>query len=306
MSYEISEIYIQSIMTKTPTIIVEGIFDLQIYDNIFNKNSNCAEIIAIEIINGYSSGSREVIRAMDEIYQLQHSNTDKSNFICGIIDKDVRDFRNEIPENELIFVLKEYSIESHFVHPETAKEIIRLSTRSTSNLLTNDLINNIMSKIESSFDLLYLASIDSLMKAIKEDYASDFSYSLNIGRLKDEQIKNKLIQKSNELNTYANELGISFTIETLKKISKGKWILFCFCESLKKEIEKLRILCAENQITPCQYNKNPNDNEHNCLYTQTDISLPTIQLHAIKTTEISSLNYIKDRVLQMKTICANT
>jgi capsule polysaccharide modification protein KpsS len=53
MKYEISEILNTALMTRTISIIVEGVDDIQVYDSIAKSVDKTAEIFPIETIEGY-------------------------------------------------------------------------------------------------------------------------------------------------------------------------------------------------------------------------------------------------------------
>ncbi|MGQ6466019.1 hypothetical protein ACUNEK_06565 [Serratia sp. IR-2025] len=115
MKYEISEILNTAIMTKSISVIVEGVDDIQVYYGIAKSANKIVEIFPIETIDGYAPGCNHIVTAMDDILELPKANVNIDNYIIGIIDKDVKDFRGEMPTNPLILTLKHYSMESHFV-----------------------------------------------------------------------------------------------------------------------------------------------------------------------------------------------
>ncbi len=298
MEFNLNEIYIQSIMTKTATIIVEGVEDVPVYDAICNRLDKNYDVIAIENIEEYSEGSDNVIDAMDIVMEMDHSQHNPNNYIVGVIDKDVRDYRNEIPKNNLIFMLNQYSVESHFVSSNVLPGVLPRAIKATTNLMENDLDSFIYGKIQETINQLYLYSLEALKGALDPSYQSCFSYSYKYGRIKDIVIREKISQKEHELIEFGSEIGVKSCIQDLKKISKGKWLLNHFCQTLEAILKKLTDDCANERIIKCQFCINQAIEK--CQYKLRDgVNHISIREFTLDQVEISELDYVRERFNNM-------
>lgn len=298
MRYDVEEIYSQSIMTKIPAIIVEGVDDVPLYDKICNSRSRRAAVFAIETVEGCSQGCISLIRAMDKVRELPPSRYDPINFIAGMIDKDVRDFRGEIPENDLVFVLKHYSIESHFVYPEILESLLAYSTRTTTDLRSPELIASVSACINQAFELLYLASLEALKGSLDPNYASDFSYSYPYGRIKDGIVAAKIRQKESDLLIFAQQQNLQFDLHSLRIMSRGKWLLSVFCEEVEKAIQRLPQSCGIGAIAKCQFCIAVAHEQ--CLYKLRDgVNGKSLKVFAMQHTDMPSFDYIRAKVDSM-------
>ncbi|MDP2635105.1 MULTISPECIES: DUF4435 domain-containing protein [unclassified Pseudoalteromonas] len=303
MQYDIDEIVTQSIMTNLPSVLVEGVDDIGVYDKILNSDSKISEIIAIETIEGYTKGCESVINATNYLESKNNGHYNYVDYLVGIIDKDVRDYRNELPENSLILPLTAYSIESHFVNSDVLDYLLRSCTKGNSELFTENLNNKLMGEIIESMELLYIASLDALKGALKSDYTSDFGYCQGYGRLKDHNLASKLYAKKDDLEEFAVQLSLSSNLETLKKICKGKWLLSVFCEELEKSIKSLPDECGTDPVSSCQMCISQAENS--CLYRLMEgFTHKSMRSIAQRVTTTSELQYIRERVNTMYSLVA--
>lgn len=72
MKYEISEILNTALMTRTISIIVEGVDDIQVYDSIAKSVDKTAEIFPIETIEGYFEDVITLLRQWMIYLNSQH------------------------------------------------------------------------------------------------------------------------------------------------------------------------------------------------------------------------------------------
>ncbi|WP_066152733.1 hypothetical protein [Aliarcobacter cryaerophilus] len=117
LKYEADELLTESIMSKTPIIIVEGIDDIQIYEDIVLSLNRDIEVYASEnlLISDGKSGTNGVKTCLKKIYDNSNG-IDFSKFIMGIIDRDASYYRRDPLDIKGLFILNLYSIESHFVN----------------------------------------------------------------------------------------------------------------------------------------------------------------------------------------------
>jgi hypothetical protein len=297
--YEIDELLNEAIITGIPAIIVEGINDIAVYDGITVSVPFDVEVYAIENIQGYTEGCDQVISAIKDLNSLANDTHPLSKHILGIIDKDVRDYRREIPEIEPLLVLNYYSIESHFVSKKIIANIFSLSSKANRELVSDDLCNIMMDEIEAKLLDLYYFSLESLQKAIDPTYAASFSYSCSPGRIRDRQTRQDVLGKKNDLDTFAASLGISPCIDTLKSISKGKWLMDVFSQELLNSINGLQEKCAENTIETCQSCISKAFDK--CLYRiKEGFTKKTIESLVFANIEGAEVRYIQNRISSIK------
>ncbi|WP_440493374.1 DUF4435 domain-containing protein [Serratia sarumanii] len=297
MKYVLGEVLSQSIMTKTPTVVVEGIDDVKIYDSICRSAEKNCFVIPVECIDGYTEGNDHVIRAMNDIAHMPLSKYNYRDYILGVIDKDVRDFRQEMPINDLIFPLSVYSIESHFVNKECILYFIEEVTKATSDLVSQNLENVIVAEILRNFDDLFLFSLDALKGAIDPTYTSHLGYSSSEGRIVVESDITEIRKRRDALIDFAKDMRIDFNLETLKRISKGKWLLFLFCYQLEKVIKNLPSRCGGGEITSCRVCI---ADVEKCLYKiKEGINHKTMRNLLINKVHFSEIDYVRRRIREL-------
>ena len=300
MSLEIDELLNEAIMTGVPAIIVEGIDDISIYTSIGQKAPFDVEVYAIENITGYNEGCEQLIGALESLYQLPDSQHQIKNNILGIIDKDVRDYRNEIPAVDSILTLKYYSIESHFVSKDILGKSVNLCTKATEDMLSQGDIQLIMNKLERRLLKLYYFSLEALKASLETEYSSDFSYSYLSGRLKDSQVKASLDAKQNDLDQLAETLGLSPCLSTLLLIAKGKWLLDAFVESIVDEFSTLPLQCKNEHISMCQFCSQQVYGK--CLYQlKKGVNKNLVKLFSMTCVDGEEFFYILQRIESIKT-----
>lgn len=303
MEFNLNEIYIQSIMTKIPTVIVEGVDDVPVYDSICSDLEFKLNVIAVENIESFEAGCGGVVSAANQLKDINDNKHNPKNWVIGIIDKDVKDFREEIPENNMIFTLNQYSMESHFVCKEIVDRLIPIATRATKELRDSGVSDYLMTRVSEAIDQLYLYSLDALKGAINPEYTSVFKYSYNYGRIKDITIKGEVLLRRQELLEFADSLGLVQCISDLKKISRGKWLLNLFCEELEKSFKSLHEACGSHSIKTCQFCMN--EAKEKCLYKIRDgITNNTIKAIAFQNTDVSELDYIRHRLSDLNPLKA--
>lgn len=299
ISYEIDELLNEAVMTGVPVLLVEGIDDVSIYSDLVKRVPFDVEIYAVENIEGFGEGCDQVILAIEALNALNSNDHPLSKHILGVIDKDVKDFRGELPSAEPILVLNYYSIESHFISKAVVKNILDLTSKINKELITDSLCELIMSEIEEKLLDLYYFSLESLKKSLDAEYNASFSYSYSCGRIKDQSARLAINSKSTELDCFALTYNLSPTLSTLKCITKGKWLIDVFSEELIECINNLQDKCRNNVISSCRscvaqtYNK--------CLYRMKNgFTKNTIQSLALANVIGDDFDYIVEKISLMK------
>lgn len=249
--YEPDEILNSAIMTKTPHVIVEGIDDIRVYEGLASLSEVRCEVYPSEMIEGMSGGSEGVIRTMKIIEALpMPSGKLCSQFVMGVIDRDVRFYRGEMPTISSVFSLDMYSIESHFVSKHVIRPVVERFTRV---LVATELdVDQIYSEVEARVSDLYYFSLDALKKSLDPDYASVVGFSSDVGRRKNINTIMELQRRKSDLDEFAAGFQLSPCIDSMRRFVKGKWLLAAFAEELFKEIERLVGRCKRSEIIKCR------------------------------------------------------
>lgn len=297
--YEIDEILNEAVMTGVPAIIVEGVDDILIYNQLSTRVPFDVEVYAVENIEGYSEGCEQVIAAIRELNTIKNSKYKLVEHVLGIIDKDVRDYRNELPVLEPILTLEHYSIESYFVSKDVLRDILCLCTKASKNLINEALCGKVFKDVETKLLSLYYFSLEALRASLDSEYDSLFFYSYPTGRLNDVEIKKSILSKIDDLDRFASHLELSQNLMALKRISKGKWLVESFSVEIIKSINVLNEMCASGEIITCQFCST--GAFHKCLYKIKDgINNKTVKNLAFSFVDGDDFNHIVERISNIK------
>jgi DNA-binding Xre family transcriptional regulator len=292
-------------MTNRPLTIVEGVDDIQFYDRLSLKIQKKFKIVAIENINSYSEGCRQVLKATIDFQEKLHDEEINLRYFLAIIDKDVTDFRNQSINMPGLFTLKYYSYETHFLTAYNLSSTIKFITAVTDDLLDQQLIVEIDENLKSELlSQLFYFSLEALKNSIDPYYNALIGYKTIPNTddkvtvellLNNTELIQKLELKKSELDIFANGLQIESTYENLKKICKGKWLLVAYSKALNKRIKSLKEDCKSQAIQQCQFCSN--STYEKCLYktkvTYQDSQLKEIIQYKI---DIVEVDYILDRM----------
>lgn len=300
-NYRINEVLLNAQELGEKVILVEGVDDVQLYENLFHNEGYI--VLAIENVETITSESGECYQpgchgvkiAIEDITSHEDGNTDLigSNML-GIIDKDVSDYRGEVVESDIVVNLRHYAIENHFIEPQTVYLLLKNYSKSA-KLIDEELADKIFSDILVDMEILYLITLDSLKGALDSDYQAIFGYSSPDACYKNESKLNSLLERKDELEEFSNAQGLSYGIDLLKNTTKGKWALQAFCEFLPSHVSRLVEKCKNNQIKQCQFCAT--GKHHHCLYRLNDgVNNKTLKSNVYNFYSIDSLKYIHDDV----------
>lgn len=294
MNFTIDEIFNEAIMSNTPVIVVEGINDVKIYSEIASSIMRKVEVYAIETIQGYSEGCKHVIDAIKEIYGL-NPNAAVEDHILGVIDRDVREFRGELPVEKAFLILESYSIESHFVTKEVFEQTISNYTNVGKPALGRRFIEIKYGEVEGKLLDLYYFSLESLKYALNEGYRADYQYSFAHNRRKQQPVLLSIQEKIPDLDQFAASLNISRDMRWLRKIASGKWLLRTFAEEIHEFLSGFSAYCGAIDTEQCQFCKR--NVVGKCTYKLKDgVTNKTIYSLASENVRIPSLDYIRQRI----------
>lgn len=296
MNYDIEELFTTAIMIDKPMLIVEGVDDIKIYENITERINREYDVYAIENIPNYSEGCEEVIRAINDLQTKINENEKNGKYILGIIDADVRHFKNSIPNMKELFVLKYYSIESHFISRSNLKVLIGELTYNGNKNISKEVLDYCESDLEKRLKELYYYSLDALKNAVVKNYISTIGYSDNPGLLYNGSKWPIIEKKKRNLDYFAKKFSLNYDLKNIKRITKGKWLLFYYSSSVLNKLITLKDACRDNKIPQCQYCKRGNYSK--CLYKlNASYNVDLIQRKLLTYYDNNELKYIYDRLL---------
>ncbi|USA47624.1 DUF4435 domain-containing protein [Acinetobacter sp. C26M] len=256
MLLEADELITIAIMQEQPILMVEGIDDIPIYKKILTTIPIDCEVYCSEHIADIEPGCRGVKKIISIINE-QHPINLAKKYLLGIVDKDVSDFRGEIEDLENLLFTIYYSMESHLVNDAVLKKIFSNFLYATEESVSDFLISDFWDFFYNECEVLYLASVEALKNSCDNKVESLFSYSSDYKGIKNENIKKSL--NDNKINSllFAHSKGVSFEIESLKRICKGKWFLDYLCEKISYYIINEINLCLikETQCDMCKLGK---------------------------------------------------
>lgn len=268
MKYDIDEIITGAIMTETPAVVVEGRDDIKFYLQIAVDAKKEVSVYAVENLEEFETGGcTSVITCIESLQDKIMERPENINYILGIIDRDARHFRKEIPSLLGLFVLKYYSYESHLVTRNNLKRLISDLTFVSQSLIDDTSLDFVESNLESDYHDLYYISLEALKNACVQGYNAIIGYDEKAGKVAVPNSKIKYFidiqNKQDELNLFADKYNI--TPLDLKLIAKGKWLLYTFCYSIFARIKELTSACSDATINSCQFCSCGRPEK--CLYT---------------------------------------
>ncbi|WP_156001833.1 DUF4435 domain-containing protein [Saprospira grandis] len=266
ISNDIHECLAAAIMAGSPTILIEGKDDEEVYTNISNELGLTLEFLPIDFVDTTGYG---VLGNCDQLVaslrDLDNSCKDPKwiKFIGGVIDLDSRSFANQIsrpPRN--LYILKMYSIESYFVNQESFIAVFNsLNSAPISNALKDSYYNDFNSFFAPVEEELFWVATEALQNVCGANpspeitYGVDFSFkgymqapSVNPKR----QIVDRIQAKKEALRSWLNN---AFSTAVIQKqlIIKGKWWLSVFLDIIVEYAKKLEADCSFAPSGPCRY-----------------------------------------------------
>ncbi|WP_423162608.1 hypothetical protein [Stenotrophomonas maltophilia] len=299
MKMTIDEILNESIMSSTRMIIVEGANDPKIYLSIADECDVEADVHCIGNIDGYGGGCNGIIDAIGSLCRFESPSRSIKNHILGIIDKDTRDFRQEIPAIPAILTLKYYSIESHFTGPDSFRYCINTYTRAHHTQIPERFLDACYSKINEDLMDIYYPSLDALRHSLEPGYEADCQYSFTSGRLDGADLRAAISQKTANLDQFAASKRITKNRETLNLIAHGRWLLSKFANRVHQIISTMHDSCGSPDLPSCRFCVT--GDKGGCSHKiKEGITFKTIYSTVTENTKIESIDYIRNRISSMK------
>lgn len=297
LTMEYDELLNEAIMSETPMLVVEGVDDISIYEGICHQLEKYCEVVAVQNLKDMSEGNRGVIDFIKALLELNYEG-DLDKYILGVIDRDSRYYRGEIVNVPAIFMLKWYSMESHFITRQAIRCVAEQCTRIQPKLLTDELVEMLYGKLMDTIMLLYYMSLECLKKACVKDYESLASYKMNVQHLKNIGAFELLAERKDSLDEFASQVGVSNDLNGLLNICKGKWLIGEFSKFLICEIKILKEKCFRNEIEKCQFCHSGNNEL--CLYGFEGVYNEPQIANIIKKNEgYTQFGYLRERIANM-------
>lgn len=296
MAFDATDLLSLAIMSKRPILIVEGIDDVPIYERLAKSVGAVCDVYASESLCKSREGCDGVIANVKDIREIAEE-IPIEKYVLGVIDRDARFYRNEIPTDPAIFALEYYSIESYFVNSCSTAYLIPRVTRATDKLVTDSFIQSIHNTIIPNLQFLYYVSLEALRNACEKEYKAEFGYKKSIKAITNANLHVKALKKKDDLDQFAKRLNLESSMDTLLKICKGKWIFETYGDRLHDAIKQLPEECKQSKITQCQFCAKGNNDSKKCLYRNPAfISSEILQTQAWLNTDVKSLGYIKAKL----------
>jgi Protein of unknown function (DUF4435) len=265
LKYDLFDIVSVAIMNNEPIVIVEGKDDYQIYQTIADDVNPNIKVYQVNEFEDYEEGCTGVIKCIERLQSKFEERVDNIHKILGVIDRDVRPFRNEMPELRGLFATKHYSIETYFATQENLQKLISKITYSPIQEITDDLLTFVQVDFLNSIDILFLLSLEALKNACEIDYDKQVGYDDAVGKITDRSFLNSVFPfidaKKEDLYRFGAAFGIS--IREIKLIAKGKWYLYWFLHQTYPKIRELKESCRNSLFPQCRSCRVGNYN--NCL-----------------------------------------
>jgi Protein of unknown function (DUF4435) len=255
LKYDLFDMVATSIMNHEPMVIVEGKDDYKIYQTIANEVNPQIQVYQVHEFEDFEAGCTGVLACLTALQPKFAERTDNIHKILGIIDRDVRPFRGEMPNHLLgLFVTKHYSIETYFATASNLRRLVHAITNSPIQDIDNQLLVFLQTDFNDSIDTLYLYSLEALKNACIRDYDTVLGYDDSPNKLTGVDFNKRkfpvLQAKKADLDAFA--ILMSASVADIRLIAKGKWYLHWFVHHVYPKIKILKEHCKNATIRQCR------------------------------------------------------
>ena len=165
LKYDLFDIFAAAIMNDERVVILEGKDDYAIYTEIAAKSNPNIIVYQVNEFENYQAGCTGVIACLEFLQAKLTENSNHANKILGVIDRDARFYRNEIPNLLGLFVTKYYSIETYFATTNNLRKLLSKITYSPINDINETITDFVQTDFQNSLEILYLLSLEALKNA---------------------------------------------------------------------------------------------------------------------------------------------
>ena len=288
-------------MGNKSVLVVEGIDDVKKFNSIKQSIEKTFEVKSIGTFENYyeQKGALPVIDFIENVISFNEQNNvpDYFDYILGIVDGDSICYkRKENKENNLLYVLDYYSLESYYINKEVIEKTL-YEVVSNPDLINENLIDDVYNIcLNNTVDRLYYISLEALKKSCQEGYTAIIGYKPDniINFLDNVELENR----KESLETFAQENNYNKNMAL--QIIKGKWFISTFCAIYFDKIKELTTKCHDGNILKCD-NCIITEITEPCLYKPKDSKLNKHSLEEkfYSLTNLTSLTPIKERLKQL-------
>ncbi len=246
------------LMLKKPAIIVEGLDDITVYENLFNITGTRFTITSPALRYARNQGGKgKVIEIID--YTFKRCTFNQRKKIIGIIDADFDHCCNIIRKRQNLFLTDKHDIETQIISSGAFKKFINsfYKRKKLSNTLQKiDEIRNYCLQISMDFGIWLLGLYKIIIEGISKE-TQDLYVKLRIYKI----IKNKLGKirdfitvdvKNNEVYIENSKIKNRFLkiLNTLEGSTKNRLIkIFQFVKDLReKDIDPYQCVSGHDTI----------------------------------------------------------
>lgn len=311
---------LKAVKDKKPLLIVEGVDDVTFYETIVyhitNEKDDIGNMVNIRPIEvfGRGAGCTQITIQFQEIKDW--ITNDMLDYVRGIIDRDSFFYiasHEKVHERKSIkgvFILNYYSYESHFLTKNLLKILISKITYCEKSKIDEIILDFLMNKIQTMvYDDLFYIGMECLRNALESNtlkYKAICTYEdseFDIGDFN--KRRNKFLRKIDKeyLDNLAINKGINKNINDIKKIVKGKHLLYSYASQIYYEIDKLEKRCKkDDNVLICNY-------ENDCIKercrwkNKASYDARQIYFKLQEEVDIKEIEYISNELRKLKIKC---
>lgn len=299
---------------RRPLVIVEGIDDPTYYEKLIDKFV-VKNTYRVQCVRKYKRGSgcKVILELFSELQDFLTE--DILRYVRGIIDRDSFYYiANDEKKRERqlikgIIVLKYYSYETHSFTRNNLKRLICQLTHVQESMIDDSILDFFMNDIDRKvLSDLYYVGLECLRNALYSNCDAVFHYSDEKGDYTDynkRRHKMSLLNKT-ELNKLAEQFRISYSLDEIKKLVKGKHLLAACCGEIEYLLLTMDRFCTEDrfQIT-CKYSDEcacASENNDKCCYWKNESTFKASQIYneMLNIFDLDELNYLVTQLKQMR------
>jgi len=285
-----------------PLIVVEGNDDPNFYEKILYEISpsggKAARIMPISVL-GRGAGCGPIIDQFQEIQEWL--GFDLMQFVKGIIDRDsfyyIADSQGIQKRNAIkgLLILRYYSFESHFITKKAFKDLINKITTVELSKIDDNILEYFFENLKKNvFDDFYYIGLECLRNGLEKQYTAFCGYDRHerdIGNLN--KCRNTVLKNIDRpyLDGIAQQKNIRNCIEDIKKIVKGKHLLYGVAFQMAYILEQLEKKC---NVLPCIYMNESCSNESCRWKNKGKYTADQIYYKLQETLDVEEVNYIID------------
>lgn len=248
---DLNAVFNTATMTKTPCVMVEGIDDRSIYENVTKKLGINIDVVHVSLLEDYHAGCEGVIKCIQKLQEKFIIAPDTEKYFFGIIDRDTRPYENptefeEIQQLKKLFILKYYSIETYFATPKNIEYVVSKITNAINSDITQKVLDFLQKTQNDNLKTLYYLAIDATKEHCEQNKEGEKHKARKNLESKNTVSEDKSLKsfkdfldlETNHLKEVLDDFAQlhQITFGDYKKIIKGKWYLHYFCYKIFQQL----------------------------------------------------------------------